>query len=110
MLGDATMKANHNSGKAIIAFQQTFPAHMYYLFFIYYFLSSLVRTGPRLQVRKPDVRTGKIYMTLGFGTRYFSFLYDYYNMFYIIDTNGKRRKIVPANLAHSSCSCFLDYG
>jgi len=98
MLGDATMEANPNSGTARIRYQQTYPAHSSYLLHIYYFLQNLVKTYPSIHVRQPDKRTNKVYSTIGFSTLSYSQLFYFFQLFYVTDSTGKRRKIVPGIL------------
>lgn len=93
MLGDASMervKTNHNSR---IAFQQTFPGHASYVTRLFIIFRNLVGQCPRIITRKPDIRTGNVYSTLGFKSLTFPCLNTYYELFY-----KQGVKTVPLNI------------
>jgi len=59
LLGDATMERAHENHNARLIMDQTFPTHAGYLTTLYVHLMNLVKTCPRVIIRKPDIRTGK---------------------------------------------------
>ncbi|RYE12107.1 MAG: hypothetical protein EOP45_23455, partial [Sphingobacteriaceae bacterium] len=65
--------------------------------------------SPKIHTRKPDRRTGKVYSTIAFKTRAVESLNYYYDLFYIYDSNGKRRKVVPTNIGELLTSRSLAY-
>ena len=97
LLGDASMERNKPTHNARLRFDQTYPKHECYLISIYIILKNL--TGPmgipKIHIRKPDKRTGKVYITIAFKTRSLCTLNYFYDLFYKYDNCGKRHKVVP---------------
>lgn len=77
---------------------QTYPKHKEYLEFLYSIFSKLTgpKGQPKIYVRKPDSRTGKIYSTIAFKTRAFSSLASFHDLFY---DKGRKKKIISNNIA-----------
>lgn len=94
LLGDASAERQKASYNSRIRYDQTYPTHASYLYFIYDILKPLTMALPTIITRKPDARTGISYRSIAFKTRALSLLNVYYDMFYI---NG--RKSVPTNIA-----------
>lgn len=74
--------------------------HLIYNLFIFYSKilqgALLRRSGtPKIHIRKPDKRTGKVYRTIAFKTRALESFNYFYDLFYKYDSTGKRRKVVP---------------
>lgn len=97
LLGDASIERNKPTHNARIRFDQSYPNHASYLESIYAIFQNFTGTigQPKIYVRKPDKRTGKIYKTIAFKTRSIKSLNYFYDLFYKYDSNGKRYKVVP---------------
>jgi len=109
LLGDASLERNKPTHNTRIRFDQTYPNHESYLRSLYVIFASICGTEPRIHSRKPDKRTGKIYKTIAFKSLRQISLNYYYDLFYIYDSNGKRRKIVPKNITELLTPCALAY-
>jgi len=82
MLGDyriERLKSTHNSR---VRFEQSFPNHASYLTFLYGHFINLVGASPKVIIRKPDVRTGKVYSQMRFATLAFPCFNVFHDMFY----------------------------
>ena len=109
LLGDSSLERGKPTHNTRIRFDQGYPNHKSYLEFLYVIFANLCGTPPRVHTRKPDKRTGKISQTIAFKSlRHISLNY-YYDLFSIYDSNGKRRKIVPNNIAELLTPCALAY-
>lgn len=109
LLGDSSLERDKPTHNTRIRFDQSYPNHKSYLESLYVIFANLCGTPPRVHTRKPDERTGKIYQTIAFKSlRHISLNY-YYNLFYVYDNNGKRRKIVPNNITELLTPCALAY-
>lgn len=60
---------------------------------------NIVGTPPRIHIRKPDKRTGKVYSTIAFKSLRVEALNQYYDLFYVFNSLGKRQKVVPKNIS-----------
>ena len=60
--------------------------------------------APKIQISKPDIRTGKVYSAIYFLTYSLSCFNDLYNLFYL---NGK--KVIPANIGQLLTPLSLCY-
>lgn len=109
LLGDSSLERDKPTHNPRIRFDQSYPQHKSYLESLYVIFANLCGTPPRVHTRKPDKRTGKIYQTIAFKSLRHSSLNYYYDLFYIYDNNGKRRKIVPTNIAELLTPCALAY-
>lgn len=93
MLGDASYERNKPNHNVRVRFEQTFPAHAYYLTTLYIHFLNLTGKHPTVTTRKADKRTGKAYSTISFKTLAFPCLNVFHDMFYIGGT-----KVVPSNI------------
>lgn len=94
LLGDASIeraKPNHNSR---IRFDQSFPDHASYIIHLFGIFNNLCKKGPKVFIRKPDTRTGKIYSHISFKTSNLPCLNEFYDLFY-----KNKKKIIPLNIA-----------
>lgn len=100
LLGDASLERNKPTHNIRLRFDQSYPEHASYLQSIYNIFQNI--TGPlgipKTHIRKPDKRTGKVYTTIAFKTRALESLNYFYDLFYVYDSEGKRRKVVPKNI------------
>lgn len=109
LLGDSSLEREKPTHNTRIRFDQSYPNHKSYLESLYVIFANLCGTPPRVHIRKPDKRTGKISQTIAFKSlRHISLNY-YYDLFYVYDNNGKRRKIVPNNISELLTPCALAY-
>lgn len=106
LLGDSSLERDKPTHNTRIRFDQSYPNHKSYLESLYVIFANLCGTPPRVHTRKPD---GKIYQTIAFKTLRHIPLNYYYDLFYIYDNNGKRRKIVPNNITELLIPCALAY-
>lgn len=97
LLGDASLERNKPTHNTRLRFDQSYPEHASYLQSLYAIFQNLTGTlgKPKIYIRKPDKRTGKVYATIAFKTRALVSLNYYHSLFYVYDNNGKRRKVVP---------------
>ncbi|RYX78149.1 hypothetical protein EON69_00085 [bacterium] len=111
LLGDASLERRKPTHNTRLRFDQTYPDHNLYIQSIYHVFQNL--TGPlgvpKIYIRKPDKRTGKVYMSIAFKTRALESLNCFYDLFYTYDSLGKRRKIVPTNIGDLLTSRALAY-
>lgn len=100
-LGDACLERNKPTHNTRIRFEQSYPAHEDYLCSIYSIFQGLTgnKGSPRVTTRKPDIRTGKVYYYIALKTRALPAFNIYFDLFYNYDKFGKRRKVVPINIA-----------
>lgn len=92
-LGDSSIEKTDPKHNARVSFQQTFPNHAAYLSHLYLKLQNLTGSKPKVQIRKPDPRTEKIYSSFVFKTLRFPVINKIYDLFYV---NGVKR--VPLNI------------
>lgn len=93
ILGDASIERNKPTHNTRVRFEQTFPAHAYYLTTIYIHFLNLTGKHPIVTSKKADKRTGNVYSTISFKTVAFPCLNMFQDMFYKDGT-----KIVPSNI------------
>lgn len=94
LLGDSRVERIKSSHNSRFRFEQAFPNHASYLTFLYSHFLNLVGSHPKVVIRKPDIRTGKVYSQIRFATLSFPCFNVFHDMFYEGNT-----KIVPANIA-----------
>ncbi len=94
ILGDASLERPNSTHNTRLRFDQTFPTHAPYLMYLYSKIYNLTGSGPKIYIRKPDLRTNKIYSSIAFKTYSLPCLNYYYELFYL---NGT--KIIPKNIA-----------
>ena len=94
LLGDASLELYGRSINARLRFDQTFPNHASYLMNLYSNFYNLAGAGPKVYIRKPDVRTNKVYSSLQFKTLAYPCLNYFYNLFY-----KDKKKIIPSNIS-----------
>lgn len=97
-LGDGYMrrpKVTHNPSLAI---DQTYPKHEEHVFYLYDIFKNLTLSPPKVSVRNPDKRTGKVYSSMLFITRALPCLIPYFELFYVPSANGGHIKTVPKNI------------
>lgn len=93
LLGDSSIELGARYKNARLRFDQTFPSHASYLMYIYSHFLNLSGKGPKVFIRKPDIRTNKIYSSIQFKTLSLPCLNYYRDLFY---KDG--RKIIPNNI------------
>jgi hypothetical protein len=100
LLGDASLERAKPTHNTRLRFDQSYPQHESYLRSLYVIFQELTGLlgAPKIHTRKPDVRTGKVYSTIAFKTRALESLNYFYTLFYVYDSDGKRRKVVPINI------------
>jgi len=96
LLGDSRVERTKSSHNSRFIFEQTFPNHASYLTFLYSHFLNLVGSQPKVVIRKPDTRTGKVYSQMRFATLAFPCFNVFHDMFYEGNT-----KIIP-DPVHSS--------
>lgn len=94
LLGDLSLERVKVSHNARFRFEQTFPGHVSYMMLLYGLFYNLTLGSPSLLFRKPDVRTGKVYVSTYFRSVTLPCLNSFHELFY---PNGV--KIVPGNIA-----------
>lgn len=104
VLGDAYIERSKASHNARLRYDQTFPHHASYLMTIYSHLYNLTGKGPRIIIRKPDIRTGKIYYQMQFETLNLPCLNTYHELFY---KDGK--KVIPQSIGELLTARSLAY-
>lgn len=102
LLGDAYMFRSSPTANSLLQIEQTYPKHEQYVLSLYSVFISLMKNGnlPKVQHRKPDKRTGKIYSTIRFSTRHLPCLNEFFDLFYLPDGMGKYKKTVPKIIKH----------
>lgn len=82
ILGDAyigRVKPTHN---ARVRFDQVYPDHFEYIDLLYSIFDNLTSSEPKINTRKLDSRTCKIYSSIAFKSRNIPCLNPFYEMFY----------------------------
>lgn len=105
ILGDVCIEKGKRSKNARLRFEQSI-IHKEYLMFLYNLFEPLVNMKPKIQIRKKDFRTGKIYKSLRFATLSMPCLNYYYNLFYSKENN---KKMVPLNICDLLTARSLAY-
>lgn len=98
ILGDAYISRKKQSFNPIIAIEQTYPKREDYVMHLYNIYKTLTLSEPKVIVRKLDIRTNKVYGSIRFRTISLACLVPIYEMFYIDDHNGNKRKIIPRDI------------
>lgn len=93
MLGDGHLEQSTTKQSARLILDQKFPDHAFYLTTLYVHLWELFGTAPRVVIRKPDKRAGRVYSSFRCATLQQSCLQRFHEMFY----NG-RKKEIPSNI------------
>lgn len=112
LLGDASMERNKPTHNARLRFDQSYPEHACYLTSIYIAFKNLTGPlgAPKIHIRKPDKRTGKVYKSIAFKTRSLESL-NYFSpegdLFYKYDDKGRR--VVPTIIGELLTSRSLAY-
>lgn len=81
LLGDSSIeraKPNHNSR---IRFDQSFPEHAPYIMYLFGVFNNLCKKEPKIFIRKPDIRTGKVYSHISYISLSLPCLNEYYDLF-----------------------------
>ena len=68
MLGDAHLERVKLSHNATLRFDQSFPEHAPYLMYLYIHFYNLIFKGPKIFIRKKDIRTNKVYSHIQYKT------------------------------------------
>jgi hypothetical protein len=76
-----------------LCLEQSYPEKEDYLLSLFELYKSLITNYSKIIIRKPDIRTGKIYKSIAFKTSAFNCFNEYYDLFY-----EKKIKIVPKNI------------
>lgn len=98
ILGDGYMrrvKVTHNPSLAI---DQTYPKHEEHVMYLYEIFKNITLSAPKVSVRSPDKRTGKVYSSMRFRTQALPCLIPYFELFYIPTASGGFVKTVPNNI------------
>lgn len=103
------MSRKKQSFNPILTIDQSYPFHEEYLIHLYNIFQNLTISGPKIVVRKPDIRTNKVYSSIKFSTRSLECLVPIYNLFYKIDSTGKLRKVVPDSISKHLTARSLAY-
>lgn len=111
LLGDASLERNKPTHNTRLRFDQSYPEHASYLQSIYAIFQNLTGPlgGPKIYSRKPDKRTGKVYTTIAFKTRSLESLNYFYDLFYVYNIDGVRRKVVSSNIGELLTNRALAY-
>lgn len=96
ILGDLFIEKGKRSLNARLRFEQSI-IHKDYLMFLYDLFKPLTNMLPKIQIRKPDSRTGKQYNSIRFATLAMPCLNFYHDLFYYKE-NFKFIKKVPSNI------------
>lgn len=82
ILGDSSLERYGRSINTRLRIDQTFPHHAEYTMHLFSHLINLCGKGPKVYIRKPDLRTNKIYSSIQFKTLALPSLNYYKNLFY----------------------------
>lgn len=94
ILGDISIEKALRSRNARLRFDQSIIHEEYRVaLFLYNLFELLVNMSPKVQIRKPDSRTGKVYSSIRFATLAMPCLNYYYDLFY-----KDKIKRVPSNI------------
>jgi hypothetical protein len=93
MLGDGYLERNKSTHNARLHLEQSYPEKEDYLLSLFELYKPLVTNYPKIIIRKPDIRTGKIYKSIAFKTSAFNCFNEYHDLFY-----ENKIKIVPKNI------------
>lgn len=88
LLGDGYMYRKKITHNPVLKIDQTYPEHSRYVNHLYNIYRSITLSPPRISVRKPDIRTDKIYSTIRFRTRALPCLVPFYELFYKTNEKG----------------------
>ena len=94
LLGDAYLSRLSFKGNTALHLEQSYPAKKNYLMHLFELYKPLITNYPKIIIRKPDKRTGKIYESIAVRTSKFSCFNEYHNLFY-----KDKIKIVAKNIA-----------
>lgn len=111
LLGDSSLERNKPTHNTRLRFDQSYPEHASYLQSIYAIFKHFTGPigAPKIHIRKPDKRTGKVYTSIAFKTRALECFNPFYDLFYKYDNNGKRYKVIPMNIKELLTSRALAY-
>lgn len=93
MLGDGYLERNLSSHNTRLSLEQSYPEKKDYLLSLFELYKPLVLNYPKIIIRKPDKRMGKVYKSIAFKTTKFNCLNEYHDLFY-----KNKKKIVPKNI------------
>ena len=105
ILGDGYIRRNTSTSNPTLTIEQTYPKRLDYVNHLYEVYANLVVQKPSIVVRKPDVRTGKVYSTIRFWTRSLPCLVPIYEIFY----TENRKRILPNNIGELLTARSLAY-
>lgn len=100
LLGDASLERAKPTHNTRLRFDQSYPEHSSYLQSLYLLYQNLTGPlgSPKISIRNPDKRTGKVYTSIAFKTRALDSLNYFHDLFYVYDSHGKRHKVIPENI------------
>ena len=104
ILGDSSLERYERSINSRLRIDRTFPHHAEYTMHLFSHLINLCGKGPKVYIRKPDLRNNKIYSSIQFKTLALPSLNYYKDLFY---KDGK--KIIPANIGDFLTARALAY-
>ena len=106
ILGDGYIERRKNTYNPTLTIEQTYPKRADYVNHLYEIYANLVlQREPKIVVRKPDVRTGKVYSSIRFSTRSLPCLIPIYEIFY---TENRKRRL-PNNIGELITARSLAY-
>ena len=94
LLWDGYLSRFSFKGNTALCLEQSYPEKKNYLMHLFELYKPLITNYPKIIIRKPDKRTGKIYKSIAVRTSKFSCFNEYHNLFY-----KNKIKIVPKNIA-----------
>lgn len=94
LLEDGYLSRFSFKGNTALCLEQSYPAKKDYLMDLFELYKPLITNYPKIIIRKPDKRTGKIYESIAVRRSKFSCLNEYHNLFY-----KDNIKIIPKNIA-----------
>lgn len=105
ILGDGYIERRKSTYNPRLSINQTYPKRLDYVNHLYEIYANLVLQNPKIFVRKPDVRTGKVYSSICFRTRALPCLVPIYEIFY----TENRKKVIPKNIGELLTARSLAY-
>ena len=103
LLGDLYARKQKLGVNVCLAFRQG-TIHEDYLLHLYELFKDFCPSGPKIQIPKPDIRTGIVHRSIYFSTYTLPCFNEFYDLFY---PEGK--KVVPANIAELLTPLSLAY-
>jgi hypothetical protein len=93
ILGDGSLERRKTTHNTRLRIEQAYPEKESYLLSVYELFKFLTFSPPKIVIRKPDKRTGKIHKSMSFKTVHMPCLNYYYDLFY-----DNSIKVIPENI------------